>query len=74
MSNHITGNKNGIMIVIDGGNGACKSTVIEFLEKHLIDKGHSVVLTREPGGTSIDDQIREVVLKKVILTCVKSLK
>jgi dTMP kinase len=54
----------GIMIVCDGSNGAGKTTVIKAIEKFLIDSGHEVVLTREPGGTPIGEKLREIILSK----------
>ena len=47
----------GLMIVCDGSNGAGKTTVIEELE-FVKSLGLEVVLTREPGGTDISEQIR----------------
>lgn len=52
----------GFMVVFDGSNGAGKTTVIKSVESYLIDKGFEVVLTREPGGTTIGEKIREVIL------------
>jgi dTMP kinase len=53
---------NGVMIVCDGSNGAGKTTVIKAIEEFLIDSGHEVVLTREPGGTPIGEKLREIIL------------
>lgn len=39
-----------------------KSTQIELLMRYLEDKGLDVVFTREPGGTSISEKIREIIL------------
>ncbi len=46
----------------EGVEGSGKSTLIKRLEAYLIDKGYDVVCTREPGGTSISEQIREILL------------
>jgi dTMP kinase len=54
--------KKGFMIVFDGSNGAGKTTVIQSVERYLIEKGHDVILTREPGGTVIGEKIRETIL------------
>lgn len=51
---------NGFFITFEGGEGVGKTTQIKHLEKHLIDAGHSVVLTREPGGTPAAEEIRNL--------------
>jgi dTMP kinase len=52
----------GFMVVLDGSNGAGKTTVIEEVKKYLTLKGFDVVLTREPGGTQIGEKIRDILL------------
>lgn len=52
----------GIFITFEGPEGAGKTTVIQMVESMLKEKGVEVVLTREPGGISIAEQIREVIL------------
>jgi dTMP kinase len=52
----------GFMVVLDGSNGAGKTTVIEEVKKYLTLKGFDVVLTREPGGTHIGEKIRDILL------------
>lgn len=52
----------GRMIVVDGSNGAGKSTIIKSIENHLKSLDMEVVVTREPGGTVISEKIREIVL------------
>lgn len=54
----------GLMIVCDGSNGAGKTTVIENIKEFAISRGREVVVTREPGGTSIGEKIREIILDK----------
>lgn len=53
---------NGFFISLEGGEGAGKSTqnrrIVEWLEEH----GKTVVETREPGGTLVSEQIRQVLL------------
>lgn len=48
-------------IVVEGLEGAGKSTVINALQQFLSDKGHEVVCTREPGGTPMAEAIRDCV-------------
>lgn len=54
----------GRFVVIDGSNGAGKSTVISALEKHLQMLNRSAVFTREPGGTPIGEQVRKILLSQ----------
>ncbi|MDC0198095.1 dTMP kinase [Candidatus Thioglobus sp.] len=52
----------GKFITIDGVEGAGKSTQIDLVCEHLIEKGIKVVRTREPGGTEVGEKIRSVLL------------
>lgn len=52
----------GIFITFEGGDGTGKSTNIAFVANLLERLGHDVVLVREPGGTSIGEKIRNVIL------------
>ncbi|NYT86049.1 dTMP kinase [Pollutimonas harenae] len=54
----------GLMIVVDGGNGAGKGTCLRDIETYLNDLELEVVMTREPGGTAIGEKIREILLDK----------
>jgi dTMP kinase len=58
----------GKFIVFDGPDGSGKGTQIERLARVLAAEGASVVCTRDPGGTAIGDQIREILLHKNLLT------
>lgn len=49
-------------ISVEGGEGAGKSTLIRFLRKRLEEKGLEVVTTREPGGSFLGEEIRELLL------------
>jgi dTMP kinase len=53
----------GLFITMEGGEGVGKSTNMAFLSNYLTDRGIDVVVTREPGGTHIGEQIREVLLQ-----------
>ena len=55
-------NKRGKLISFEGGEGAGKTEQSKILEGRLADAGLEVVRLREPGGTVISEQIREVVL------------
>jgi dTMP kinase len=47
---------------LEGGEGAGKTTVLNALREALQQAGHEVVSTREPGGTPMAEQIRELLL------------
>ncbi|MGE6379409.1 dTMP kinase [Peribacillus muralis] len=56
--------KRGIFITMEGPEGAGKTTIAQMLGKALQEEGYQVLLTREPGGVPISEQIREVILNK----------
>lgn len=51
----------GKFIVIEGLEGAGKSTAVTIISQAIKGAGHSVVNTREPGGTAMAEAIRDVV-------------
>jgi dTMP kinase len=56
--------RRGTFITIDGPDGGGKTTQAERLAAHLIDRGMSVHVTREPGGTWLGERIREILLER----------
>ncbi|GAA4011623.1 dTMP kinase [Actimicrobium antarcticum] len=52
----------GKFITFEGIDGAGKSSHIGFVADLLAARGHTVVTTREPGGTALGEQLREVLL------------
>lgn len=55
----------GMFIVVEGPEGAGKSTQIARLAARLADLGRHPLLTREPGGTPTGDAVREILLDPV---------
>lgn len=53
-----------MFISLEGSEGVGKSTSLNFIEQHIESLGHSVVVTREPGGTPLAEEIRELLLSK----------
>jgi len=51
-----------VFITIEGGDGAGKSTNIEYIRAKLDAAGKSVIVTREPGGTPLAEKIRGLLL------------
>lgn len=52
----------GKFITFEGGEGAGKSTQTKILSKRVKDAGFKTVLTREPGGSPMAEDIREILL------------
>ena len=52
----------GCFIVFEGGDGAGKSTQVALLREALERAGREVTVTRQPGGTPLGQQIRDLVL------------
>lgn len=52
----------GLFITFEGGEGAGKSTQIQRLAARLREKGYTLVVTREPGGSPGAEAVRHVLL------------
>ena len=52
----------GLFVCFEGGDGAGKSTQVRLLTELLEELGREVVVTRQPGGTPLGAQIRQLVL------------
>jgi dTMP kinase len=52
-----------MFITFEGTDGSGKTTQAKEAYAYLRDMGHDVILTYEPGGTDIGEQIRDVVLR-----------
>lgn len=53
-----------MFITLEGPEGSGKTTAVETAVKRLTEMGYQIVRTREPGGTPIAEQIRNVILDK----------
>jgi dTMP kinase len=49
-----------MFITLEGPEGSGKTSHIPYLVEYLREKGYTVFPTREPGGTSISEQIRDI--------------
>jgi dTMP kinase len=54
----------GLFLTFEGGDGSGKSTQSALLAQWLEEQGKTVVVTREPGGTELGDEIRDIVLHR----------
>lgn len=52
----------GLFIAFEGGEGSGKSTQTKLLKQWLEEQDHSVVLSREPGGTPLGKELRNILL------------
>lgn len=57
------GRTRGAFIVVEGGDGAGKTTQLDLLESWLASRGVDCERTREPGGTPVGERIRSLVLQ-----------
>lgn len=51
-----------MFITFEGADGSGKSTQAEVARQYLTDKGYDVVTTRDPGGTELGLELREILL------------
>ena len=56
--------KPGKFITFEGIDGAGKSTHLSFVASLLHESGYTVITTREPGGTPLGEQLRDLLLKE----------
>lgn len=53
-----------LFITFEGPEGAGKTTILKMIKEQLKQDGFDVIVTREPGGSEISEQIRQVILNK----------
>jgi len=58
----VSGAASGLFITLEGGDGSGKSTQAALLSEWLTGQGRTTVRTREPGGTEVGLEVRELVL------------
>jgi len=51
-----------MFITLEGPEGSGKTSQVPSLAEYLREEGYDVVVTREPGGTAVSDQIRDVLM------------
>ncbi|MBR3784854.1 MAG: dTMP kinase [Firmicutes bacterium] len=56
--------RRGLFITIEGPDGSGKSTQIQFMKEYFEANGIPCLFTREPGGTSIGEKLRSIILDK----------
>jgi dTMP kinase len=56
--------KKGLFITLEGGDGSGKTTVLKEVVARLHKVGYDVAFTREPGGSKISEEIRNIILDK----------
>ena len=54
----------GCLITLEGTEGCGKTTLLRFVHRFLVATGHEVVVTREPGGTALGEQVRGLLLHR----------
>ena len=56
----------GKFITFEGIDGAGKSTHLPFVAQYVQAQGHAVIVTREPGGTALGEQLRALLLHQTM--------
>ena len=54
----------GLFVTFEGGDASGKTTQIGLLAEWLRGKGHTVLVTREPGGSDLGNELRDIVLHR----------
>lgn len=59
----MSGALSGVFVAIEGPEGAGKSTQVGLLEEWLRSRGQDPLVTREPGGTPVAEEVRRILLE-----------
>ena len=54
----------GLFITFEGCDGCGKTTVMKLVCEQLVKQGYDILQTREPGGSTIAEEIRSIILDK----------
>ena len=54
--------KKGLFITFEGCDGCGKTTQLNLLAEFLKEKGHEIIITKEPGADGLGEKIRELLL------------
>lgn len=54
----------GLFITLEGGEGSGKSTAINAIDEYFKKRGYKTLVSREPGGIKISEEIRNIILDK----------
>jgi len=52
----------GMFLSLEGSEGVGKTTSLKFIQEHIESLGHQVLITREPGGTPMAEELRNILL------------
>jgi len=63
MSNLAPDKDQPMFITLEGPDGSGKTTQVKLLVDFLLSKGYPIFAAREPGGTAIGDQVREILMR-----------
>jgi len=55
-------NQSGMFISLEGSEGVGKTTSLQFIQQYIESQGHQVLVTREPGGTPMAEELRDILL------------
>lgn len=60
----VINNKKGLFVVLEGGEGVGKTTNLQFIQYYLQQQNIPFQVSREPGGTPLAEELREIILQK----------